>query len=125
MKKNDLEIRVICHNQYLIDHNKFQYFDINQLSLNSYSHPPHILKAGEVLLWTPLYMYVLIVSGVSDRNGKCTIQNEVGDFDGVKSDNLLWIEHFSPSAPINHRIVHCTYSVRNAERFLWNKSLSN
>ena len=117
MKKNDLEIRVICHNQYLIDHNKFQYFDINQLSLNSYSHPPHILKAGEVLLWTPLYMYVLIVSGVSDRNGEYMTQTEDGGFFGVNLDNLLWIEHFSPSAPTDHRIKYCTYSIKNAGRF--------
>ena len=62
-------------------------------------------------------MHVLIVSCVSDRNGERTIQTEDSGFYGVNPDNLLWIEHFSLSVPIDHKINHLTYSVKNAGSF--------
>ena len=116
-KYTNSEIRVICHNQFLAGQDKFPNFYINKFSLNPYSYPPRILKAGEVVLCTSLYTHVLIISGVLDRNGECTIQTEDSGFYRVNLESLLWIQHFTPSAPINHRIKRCAQSTKKTERF--------
>ena len=46
----DLEICVIWHNHFLEGQDKFPDFEINEFAFNVYSHPLHILKAGEVVL---------------------------------------------------------------------------
>ena len=91
-KNTDLDIRVIHHNQFLEAKDKFPEFDINEFAFNPYYHLPHILKTGEVVLWSHLYVHVLVFSGLSDRNRECTIQTEYGGLGGVNPDSLLWIE---------------------------------
>ena len=112
-----LDFSLIWHNQFLDGQDKFPDFDQRELSFNRYSHPPHILQAKEVVLWTPSYQHVIITSGVLDRNEEITVQTEDGKFKGVELDSLLWIEHFAPSSPITHTIKRCTILAKNAEYF--------
>ena len=93
-KYTGLEICVIQHNQFIQGKDKFPDFELNKFTFNKYFHSPHILKAGEVVLWSPSYIHVLVVSGVSNRNGECKIQTKDGRFEGVSPEFLLWMEHF-------------------------------
>ena len=113
----DLDFSLIRHSQFLDGQDKFPDFDLKELSFDRYSHSPHILQAEEVILWTPSYQYVIITSGVLDRNGEITVQTEDGKFKGVELDSLLWIEHFAPSSLITHTIKRCTVLAKNAECF--------
>ena len=112
-----LATRVICHKQLLQGQNKFPDFEINKLELNKYYHSPHFLKAGKVVLWTPLYVHVLVIIGVSNCNSECMIKTEDGTFEGMNPEELLWIDHFSPLMAITHRIKTCAYLPKLAERF--------
>ena len=59
---------------------------------------------GEVDLQYPMYIHVPTVSGLSDRNGECTIQTNDGVFDRVNPESLLWIGHFSSYVPIDLKV---------------------
>ena len=113
----DLDFSIIHHNQFLDGQDKFPDFNLRELSLDRYFNPPHILQAKEVVLWTPTWEHVIITTGVLDRNGELTVQTEDGMYKGFELDSLMWIEHCSPSSPVNHTIKRCTVSSKNAERF--------
>ena len=113
----DLEFDVIWDNQVLETKDKFPGFDLRESFLNPSSQPPRILKAREVVLWTPSYQRVIISSAVLDRNGNITVQTEDGSFEGVKLDKLLWVEHFSKSSKITHNLRLCMVTAKDAERF--------
>ena len=113
----DLEFSIILHNQFLDEQDKFPDFDLRELSFGRYSHPPRILQEKEVVLWTPAYEHVIITTGVFNRNEELTIQTEDGRYEGVELDLLLWIEHLSPSSPVDYTIKRCAFSSKNAERF--------
>ena len=68
----DLNFSIIRHNQFLDGQNKFPDFDLRELSFDCYSHPPHILQAKEVALWTS-YQHIIVTNGVLDRNGEITV----------------------------------------------------
>ena len=70
----DLDFSFIWHNQFLDGQDKFTDFDLKVLSFDHYSHPPRILQATEVILWTPSYQHVIITSGILDRIGEITVQ---------------------------------------------------
>ena len=57
-KDTGLEICVIRHNQFLEGQDKFPDFEINEFVFDPYSHSHHILKAGEVVLCSPLNVHV-------------------------------------------------------------------
>ena len=65
-KDTEPEISVICHNQHLQGRNNFHNFELTKIELNSKHHSPHSLRDRDVVLWTPQYVYVLAISGVSD-----------------------------------------------------------
>jgi len=114
---SQLEFDVIWENQELEGRSKLYEGNVREASLNPFAQPPHILKAREVVLWTPSYRRVIITTGVLDRNGEITVQTEDGTFEGVQTSKLLWVEHFSRSSPIGHNLRRCTVEARNAERF--------
>ena len=116
-KDTDLEIRVIQKKQFIQGQDKFPDFKINEFAFNKCYHFTHLFKAGEVVLWVPLYVHILGVIGVSDRNGDYKIQTKDGEFEGFSPESLLCIDNFPPSAAIVHRIKRYTYSHKNAERF--------
>ena len=108
---------MIWKNQVLKGKDKLPEGNLREACLNPFAQPPHILKAREVVLWTPSYKLVIVTSGVLDRNGELTVQTEDGSFEGVETDKLLWVEHFSKSSPITHNLRRCTVTAKNAERY--------
>ena len=113
----DLYFSAIRHNQFLDGQDKFPDFDLREILFHRYSHPPHILQAKIVVLWTMSYQHVIITTDILDRNGEITVQTEDGKYKGIKMDYLLWIEHFAPISLVDHKIKRCTILAKNAERF--------
>ena len=72
-KETDLKVRVICHNKFLQGQDNFPGFEINKLAVNQRWRSPLFFKAGEIILWVPRYIHIVILSIVSDYNGDCTI----------------------------------------------------
>ena len=66
---SDLEYNIIWHNEILDGQDKFPNFHLREASFDRCSHPPHILKSKQVVLWMLSYQHVIITSGVLDRNG--------------------------------------------------------
>ena len=83
-----------------------------------YSLLYHTLKAGEVVLFIPHYIYIIVISGVSDRNGKLMVGTDNGNWESVLPDDLLWIEHYgSETSVFGHRLLKCSFLLGNSERF--------
>ena len=113
----ELEFDVIRNNQVLEGKDKFPGFNQREACLNHFTQPPRILKARDVVLWTPSYQRVILTSTVLYRNGETTVLTEDGSFEGVELDNLLWVEPFLKSSPINHNLRRCSVRAKDAERF--------
>ena len=111
----DPDFSIIRHNQFLDRQDKFPDFDLRELSFDCYSRPPRIIKGKEVISWTPTYKNVITNTSVLDRNRELTVQTEDGRCKGGDLDCLLWINHFSPSSPVDHMIKRCTVSSKNVE----------
>ena len=108
---------MIWNNQVLEGKDKFRKVYLREAYINPFAQPPHIIKSREVVLWTSSYRRVILRSGLLDRNGEITVQTGNGSFEGVELDNLLWVEHFSNSSPVNHNLRRCSVTVKERERF--------
>ena len=70
-----------------------------------------------MVLWTPEYVHILVISKLLDRNSECTIKTEDGTFESATTEDLLY-DNSSPLVVITHRIKQYTYLPKLAKYFL-------